>query len=508
MRRRLLFFAFAMCSMATFAQRQGFFNVYEREDKSFSVGAAIETDDGCMIVSLYDYNGGSGELVKLSSEGNMLKRIPISDESVFSALERLYRDPQSPDLFCGIGHVTHWEEQVAKPMIVRFDEGLNLIDSKEVDLPDVYPRFRMTKAILTKDGDFIYAASLNPPSDWRRIYMRIALDGTLLSFNEVAADNNVWINEIFEFPDGNRFGEYRNSHEETGLNRQRLFGFTDSFVFDTICEFPSISQTEGDTVYSLGFHSMTNATVFPFNDSTLLFSANCNESWWHYYSGTTYGSDKSVILFSSDLEGNIKNYLIVGSNNDTLEEPTAFRSVDVAKGILNSDKQIYHACYGRNDWFTYSPYNITLTKTKENLDVIWQESFTHPSRHLMATYLMATNDGGCVVMGGANNWNTGHYDFFVIKVNSDGMLCSDENMVEVPRPYIFYPNPVKDQLRMEFSPDVQPVQIELYDLQGRLVGTQRNGLGNVDMSRLPFGTYMMRVTLEDGKTFVDKVVKE
>ncbi len=109
MRRRLLFFAFAMCSMATFAQRQGFFNVYEREDKSFSVGAAIETDDGCMIVSLYDYNGGSGELVKLSSEGNMLKRIPISDESVFSALERLYRDPQSPDLFCGIGHVTHWE---------------------------------------------------------------------------------------------------------------------------------------------------------------------------------------------------------------------------------------------------------------------------------------------------------------------------------------------------------------------------------------------------------------
>ena len=126
----------------------------------------------------------------------------------------------------------------------------------------------------------------------------------------------------------------------------------------------------------------------------------------------------------------------------------------------------------------------------------------------MATFLMATNDGGCVVLGGANNWNTGHYDFFVIKVNSDGVLCSDEITVEVLRPYAFYPNPVKDLICLEFSPDVQPAQIEFYDMQGRLVVMQRNGMGSVDMSQLPAGIYMMRVTLDNGKTFSDKVVKE
>ena len=508
MKRWLLTLAFALWCMLAFAQRQGFFNVYERVDKSLSVGAAIETDDGCMIVSLYDYNGGSGELVKLSSEGNVLKRIPISDESMFSGLERLYCDPHNPDLFCGIGNVIHWEDHVTKPLIVRFDKELNLIDSKEVDLPDEYPRFQMTKAILTKDGDFIYAASLNLSSDWRRIYMRIALDGTLLNFHEAVTETSTWVNEIFEFPNGNRFGEYRNTQDEVGFNHQMLFGFTENFVFDTIREFPSIRQMEGDTVYSITFCSRTNATVLPVNDSTLLYSSHCFETWEHYYSGTTCGSDKSVILFSSDLEGNIKDYLIVGSNNDTLEEPAAFRSVDVAKGVPNSDKQIYHACYGRNDWFTYSPYNITLTKTNENLDVIWQESFTYPTRHLMATFLMATNDGGCVVLGGANNWNTGHYDFFVIKVNSDGMLCSNEIMVEDLRPYAFYPNPVKDRICFEFSPDVQPTQIEFYDMQGRLIVMQRDGMENVDMSQLPAGVYMMRVTLDNGKTFSDKVVKE
>jgi hypothetical protein len=50
--------------------------------------------------------------------------------------------------------------------------------------------------------------------------------------------------------------------------------------------------------------------------------------------------------------------------------------------------------------------------------------------------------------------------------------------------------------------------VELYDLQGRLVRTQRSGLERIDMSRLPAGTYMMRVTMEDGNSYSDKVVKE
>ena len=76
------------------------------------------------------------------------------------------------------------------------------------------------------------------------------------------------------------------------------------------------------------------------------------------------------------------------------------------------------------------------------------------------------------------------------------------------RPYTYYPNPTKDALHLEYSPDVTPKQIELYDLQGRLVRTQRNGLESLDMEGLASGTYTMRVTMEGGQTFSDKVVKE
>ena len=44
------------------------------------------------------------------------------------------------------------------------------------------------------------------------------------------------------------------------------------------------------------------------------------------------------------------------------------------------------------------------------------------------------------------------------------------------RPYAFYPNPARNELYLQYSPDVQPARIELYDLQGRLVQTQTHGL--------------------------------
>ena len=64
------------------------------------------------------------------------------------------------------------------------------------------------------------------------------------------------------------------------------------------------------------------------------------------------------------------------------------------------------------------------------------------------------------------------------------------------------------KIHIHYSPDVQPKQIELYDLQGHLVGSQRSGLERIDMSRLPAGTYTLHVMMEDGKIYSDKVVKE
>ena len=71
-----------------------------------------------------------------------------------------------------------------------------------------------------------------------------------------------------------------------------------------------------------------------------------------------------------------------------------------------------------------------------------------------------------------------------------------------------YPNPAQDQLRLQYSPDVEPAQIELYDLQGRLVRSQGSGLERLNLQGLAPGQYVMKVTMTDGTAYSDKVVKE
>lgn len=92
-------------------------------------------------------------------------------------------------------------------------------------------------------------------------------------------------------------------------------------------------------------------------------------------------------------------------------------------------------------------------------------------------------------------------------LNHDGPVGLSEDGIEI-RPYTFYPNPAKSELYFQFSPDVAPERVELYDLQGRLVHSQSKGLESLDIQGLAAGQYLVKVTLDNGQAFTDKMVKE
>jgi hypothetical protein len=150
---------------------------------------------------------------------------------------------------------------------------------------------------------------------------------------------------------------------------------------------------------------------------------------------------------------------------------------------------------------------FTVTKTDANTNIIWSRFYEDNEHVFQPCSVMATSDEGCLVTGRCWTLDQTEAKLFVLKFFADGSLSVSEKESFV-RPFTYYPNPAKEQLHMQFSPDVQPKQIELYDLQGRLVRTQSKAFENIDMSQLPVGTYTLRVTLEDGKSYTDKVVKE
>ena len=146
---------------------------------------------------------------------------------------------------------------------------------------------------------------------------------------------------------------------------------------------------------------------------------------------------------------------------------------------------------------------IAVAKLDADFNVLWQRFCLEPEGYTRNGSLMTVLDDGGVAVCGAIWYRP---EIFMLIVSDDTWdLPEAEAFV---RPYAYWPNPAQDELHLQYSPDVTPTQIELHDLQGRLVRSQRNGLESLNLQGLSSGTYTMRVTLAGGKVFSDMVVKE
>ena len=147
---------------------------------------------------------------------------------------------------------------------------------------------------------------------------------------------------------------------------------------------------------------------------------------------------------------------------------------------------------------------LVLACLDDDLNVRWVRYFLETGSFFWGTTMTVLSDGRIAI--GAYRYGNSPNDIAVV-VLKDELWNLDETS-DIVRPYLFYPNPAQSRLHLQFSPDVKPTQVELYDLQGRLVRTQGDAFDSLDLGMLPAGTYTLRITMEDGQVFSDKVVKE
>lgn len=178
-------------------------------------------------------------------------------------------------------------------------------------------------------------------------------------------------------------------------------------------------------------------------------------------------------------------------------------SIGPISTIVAAPDTIYYS------YMTDIMYNnqLVLACLDADLNVRWKRYLLAADWFHWGSCMCLLSDGS-VAVGSYNDYYTGLYsnniDIIIVK---DNYWDVDEHQ-DIVRPYMFYPNPVSDNLNFQYSPDVQPSQIELYDLQGRMVLTQSGSLEQLNLQGISAGEYLMNVTLENGKTFTDKVVKQ
>lgn len=145
---------------------------------------------------------------------------------------------------------------------------------------------------------------------------------------------------------------------------------------------------------------------------------------------------------------------------------------------------------------------LVLARLDGELNLIWD--YTLPINQMVWEYCMTVLKNGNIVVGGIRRQNMRYYASFVTL--RDGYEGSLETTATLP--FTLYPNPVKDLLTLRFAEGNGPESVELYDLQGRLVGTKRNNMETIDMSAIPAGIYVIHVITTDGMNYHNRVIKE
>ena len=541
--RIILFLTLLTLSFSVTAQERGFFHIYPLEgDAHFPLSMSMaEAQDGSFILAIDNSIGGPGatfkRLLKLSNEGELLHSVPFGEESGLYVIFNVFRHPNDPNMYVGTGFLCTllttdpYIQFTSVPYFVHFDDNLNITAQYLGEWPELYqnPIEVSGRYGLFRDGKVFGVFGFELPSDsiphyGYRLFAEMSLEG---EFETFALDTAAFfpgfngVEAVFEFPVTRQKGMLRrynkhvqgNQYESThGL--YRLNKVLEASLLNDY-HFVYNDSTVVYNPYYLSYYYMFVAdqvatTVLPLDDSTLLLPMIGDEIEQRIYfstDSTVFLNDNAPVLLKTDTDGNLQQIQILGRRNDTLEairNPVALTEAD------ETGHKCFYCChYSRHQMYLENPNALTVTKLTDEFEILWRKTYALPDTYLEPHEILATSDGGCLIIGNASRGNLpyyGTYEWFALKLEADGSEGSGE--ITVKDEIFIYPNPVRDILHLSVPTYLKPIRVELFDLQGRLVRTQSNAFESIDMGQLPTGTYTLRVTLEDGKTYSDKVVKE
>jgi|GEM_PF-3098822 len=150
-----------------------------------------------------------------------------------------------------------------------------------------------------------------------------------------------------------------------------------------------------------------------------------------------------------------------------------------------------------------------MRKIRQDGTVVWERTYTKGTGTHYVWDATPTPDGGYAFTG-STNLNT--QAVWVVKVDRDGCevpLCNISLEEHDEAELKFYPNPASQWLDVEF-PSAGLHSIEIADVLGRIVLQQQvSGIhGQLDVSHLSPGTYILQARNPTGHQWIEKVVIE
>ena len=447
-------------------------------------------------------------IMKISSEGVLVDQVSLNFNDTIVSVVKLVPHPELTDRYIVFGNLKPSVTATSNCMaVIQIDADLEIINRSTVTFPGITRFGSYIDFVVNSEDDIIVASNYdyNPQNPFVQaaFYAQITTQGELKKY---VRDEDTEMGQlgplfVWEKEEPKKYGLWQMGKQSTGGSIPSFYELDSDLNLRFVTTIPYVSIEENGTYYSLWFRPF-NPTVKPYSDETFLISCRADESWGI----TTTVRDHSTILFRTgkDFVYNEEEAIIFNSKNDTVEYAAYMQSVDFI-----DPNHIYH-CSHANVYaaaFLCQPFPsyAIINKLNSDLEVQWTR-YIGGDADYAAMYLLATKDGGCLVIGERYDFNpTCKHDIFVIKLNSEGLIGLDEEP-ELAQAMVAYPNPFHDRVQLLLPPNTR--MISVYNSNGMLLKTANGNCNELFLGDVPSGLYIVAAQTAEGKVYTQKVVKE
>ncbi len=494
-------FLISLVFWAFFANAQKTFEIVFDNMEQSEIRAAVETPDNGFLLLVHPLDYTADYIIKISSQGEIIGSFKYESTNGLLKYFGLFEHPDD-DVYVLPG-ILYVDGATTDISIVTFDKNLNFNNETIISYSDIVhdlTPYVIPSATIYDDEIAITTHAVLGTGGFGNLYTRINLAGECLA---VQTDDsydiaNAWTSSIALLNETDkRFAVLNTKIEVVGSGYGEMSLVVD--VLDSTMTVINSQVLEYENTGSdyLAFSCADTPVLkqFKFNSILLNLMASRMNDGQQYYGSC-------LVEMNWDLDITKTTFYINDQPNIFVRLPLR-NSFDMYGDYLL-------ACAIVNYQANNPLYKTQclVTKYDTDMNIIWRRYVNQQEGYYYPKYVIATSDGGCLLVGSSNDDSYQNMYSYVLKTDADGYLGIGENYEIEMTPFSIYPNPTRDVIHLDMSPDVNCFSLEIYYIDGRLVKYQNKYIETIDISDLNSGVYFVKLRMSNGLEFVEKIVKE
>lgn len=413
----------------------------------------------------------NGYVIKVDSDGNVKQKV-IYDQNDTSSCG-FYNVHYFNNYIYIIGSYSNVSPESSKLWYLKLSANLEIVDEKFLAIPNDR-WFSYMNSIIDSDTNIVitgYTTRMDETNNYNNdaFFYKLNINGDSLKSKFYTSSIPMHFSyNIIESMDSTKYYAFV-SHFVSSSGGQKLIlnKNLDSLEIDAI---------------PMGIYDFYSPTYINENEIILCGKGSPGQSELYALNVITINEETDLIDY---------NYF-KKEEADQLDHPAMFN------GVSKNENNIYIGGTSNLDY--YNPFWSTsdswfhLVKINADISPIWEYWYGGDAYYFLYS-ILATNDGGCIMVGSRYDYETQYQerDIYIVKISSDGLILWTQEIPIDKQETTIYPNPGTNQLNIKTNDS--EMSFELLNLNGQVVIRQMldNNGSIINTVAIKSGMYFYRL---------------